>query len=151
MAAWLLDHGADPNSPCVVDLTPLSLAVETAPISVVQLMLSRGGDARKGQLLHHAAERQSDNIAIFSPLIENGADIDSTLYENHYPSRALFCFLALGTTLHEAAELGKVDVVRYLVSEGANVGFKDATGRTALEWAQMLNQGEVVQVLEKRN
>ncbi|PYI31596.1 ankyrin repeat protein [Aspergillus indologenus CBS 114.80] len=151
MAAWLLDHGADPNRPCVIDLTPLSLAVETAPMPVVQLMLSRGGDARKGQLLHHAVERQADNIAILSLLIENGADIDSTLYEYHYPSRALFCFLALGTALHKAAELGKVDVVRYLVGEGANVGIKDATGRTALECAQMSDQWEVVQVLEKRN
>ncbi|KAJ9490528.1 hypothetical protein VN97_g2710 [Penicillium thymicola] len=128
MAAWLLDHGADPNRQCVIGLTPLSFAVERAPISVIQLMLSRGGDARKGQLLHHAIEGHSDNIATLWLLIGNGADINSTMYEDHYPSRALFCFMALGTALHKAAELGKVDVVRYLVNEGANLSIKDANG-----------------------
>lgn len=151
MAAWLLDHGADPNRQCVIDLTPLSLAVESAPISVIQLMFSRGGDARKCQLLHHAIERHSDNIAALRLLVENGANINSTMYEDHYPSRALFNFMPLGTALHKAAELGKVDVVRYLVSEGANLSIKDANGRTALEYAQLLNQREVIQALEKGN
>lgn len=73
------------------------------------------------------------------------------MYEDHYPSRALFYFMGLGTALHKAAELGKVDVVRYLASEGANLSIKDANGRTALEYAQMLNQWEVVQALEKGN
>ncbi|RAH66088.1 ankyrin repeat domain-containing protein [Aspergillus aculeatinus CBS 121060] len=139
MAAWLLDHGADPNRQCVIDLTPHSLAVETAPVSVIQLMLSRGGDARKGRLLHHVIERRSDSIAILRLLIAHGADIDSTMYKDHYPSRALFCFMALGTAVHKAAELGRADVVCYLVSEGANLGIKDTKGRTALECAQMSN------------
>ncbi|KAJ6155150.1 hypothetical protein N7470_005716 [Penicillium chermesinum] len=147
MAAWLLDHGADPNRQCVIDLTPLSLAVESAPISVIQLMLSRGGDTRKGQLLHHAIERHSDNIAVLSLVVEKGAAINSTMYEGHYPSRALFSFMNLGTPLHKAVELGKVDVVRYLVSKGANPSIQDAKGRTALEYARMLNQSEVIQAL----
>ncbi|KAJ5494929.1 hypothetical protein N7539_000045 [Penicillium diatomitis] len=149
MVAWLLDHGADPNRQCVIDLTPLSLAVESAPVSVIQLMLSRGGDVRKGQLLHHAIERHSDNIAVLSLLLGKGAPINSTRYEDHYPSRALFSFMDLGTPLHKAAELGKADVVRYLVSKGANLNGKDAKGRTALEYARMLDQREVTHALEK--
>lgn len=149
MTAWLLDHGADPNRPCVIDLTPLSIAVESAPISVIHLMLSRGGDVRKGQLLQHAIERQSDTIEVLGLIIKKGAPINSTMYEDHYPSRALFQFMGLGTALHKAAELGKVDVVRYLISEGANQSIKDANGRMPIECAQMLNQWEVVEVLEK--
>lgn len=148
MAAWLLDHGADPNQQCVIDFTPLSLAVETAPISVIQLMLRHGGDARKGQLLHHAVKRNSDNIAVLSLLIEKGADINSTMYKD-YPSWALFYFMGLGTALHKAAELGKVDVVHYLISEGANLDIKDANGHTALECAKMSDRWEVIQALEK--
>ncbi|KAJ5726497.1 uncharacterized protein N7483_007854 [Penicillium malachiteum] len=149
MVAWLLDHGADPNRQCVIDLTPLSLAVESAPISVIQLMLSRGGDFRKGQLLHHAIERHSDSIAVLSILVGKGAAINTTMYEDHYPSRALFSFMGLGAPLHKAVELGKADVVRYLVSEGANLNIKDTKGRTALEYARMLNQREVIYTLEK--
>lgn len=73
------------------------------------------------------------------------------MYEDHYPSRALFCFMPLGTALHKAAELRKVDVVRYLVNEGANLSIKDANRRTALEYEQMLNQWEVIQALKKGN
>lgn len=42
MVTWLLDHGADPNRQSAIDLTPLSYAVERAPISVIELMLTRG-------------------------------------------------------------------------------------------------------------
>ncbi|EED11695.1 hspc200, putative [Talaromyces stipitatus ATCC 10500] len=151
MAGWLLDHGADPNRQCFIDLTPLSLAVETAHISVIQLMLRRGGDTQKGQLLHHAIERNSDNLAVLSLLIENGADINAIMYNEHYPSQALYYFMGLGTALHKAAELGKVDIVRYLISEGADLNIRDANGRTALECAKMSNHWEVIQVLEKGN
>ncbi|KAJ5670177.1 uncharacterized protein N7477_005540 [Penicillium maclennaniae] len=148
MAAWLLDHGADPNRRCLIDLTPPSLAVESAPISVISLMFSRGGDVGKGRLLHHAIERQSDTIEVLKILIEKGASLDSTAYEDH-PSWALFHFMGLGTALHKAAELGKVDVVSYLVSEGASQCVKDANGRTATDCARMLNQWQVVEILDK--
>ncbi|KAJ6084466.1 Ankyrin repeat protein [Penicillium sp. IBT 16267x] len=148
MTAWLLDHEADPNRQCVIDLTPLSLAVESAPISVIHLILSRGGDVRKGQLLHHAIERQSDIIEVLKLLIEKGAPINATAYEDH-PSWALFQFMGLGTPLHRASELGKVDVVRYLISKGADQNIKDAKGRIPLECAQMSNHLEVIEALEK--
>lgn len=147
MTAWLLDHGADPNRQCVMDLTPLSLAVEHGPMSVIDLMLSHGGNARQGQLLHHAVERHSDTIEVLRLLIDKGAPINATMYEDHYPSWALFHFMGLGTALHKAAELGKVDVVRYLISQGVDQSIKDANGRTAMECAQMLNQWEVIEVL----
>lgn len=148
MTTWLLDHEADPNRQCVIDLTPLSLAVESAPISVIHLILSRGGNVQKGQLLHHAIERQSDTIEVLKLLIEKGAPINATVHED-YPSWALFQFMGLGTPLHRASELGKVDVVRYLLSKGANQDIKDTKGRIPLECAQMSNHLEVIQEFEK--
>ncbi|KAF9891934.1 hypothetical protein FE257_002897 [Aspergillus nanangensis] len=96
-------------------------------------------------------ERHSDSIPVLRLLIANGATINSTMYEDHYPSRALSHFMPRGTALHKAAELGKVDVLHYLVDEGANLDIKDANGRTALEYAQMLNQREAFQALKKLN
>lgn len=148
MTAWLLDHGADPNRQCFIDLTPLSLAVEKASISIICLIFSHGGDARKGQLLHHAVERQSDTIEVLRLLLEKGVSLDSTAYEDQN-SWALFHFMGLGTALHKAAELGKVDVVKFLLSKGANKGVKDANGRTPIECARMLNQWGVVEVLDE--
>ncbi|KAJ5157095.1 Ankyrin repeat protein [Penicillium canariense] len=147
MAAWLLDHGADSNRQCVIDLTPFSFAVQSAPISVIHLILKHGGDVRKGQLLHHAIERRSDTIEVLRLLLEKGAPINSTMYENHYPSRALFQFMSLGTPLHKASELGKADVVQYLLGEGASQSIKDANGCTAMECAQMSSQWEVIEAL----
>ncbi|KAJ9221708.1 hypothetical protein DTO027B5_8911 [Paecilomyces variotii] len=137
MVAWLLDHGADPNRQCVIDLTPFSFAVESAPISVIRLILSRGGDVQKGQLLHHAIEREADAIEVLRLLVEKGAPINAIMYENHYPSGALFQFMRLGTALHKASALGKADVVHYLISKGADQSIKDTNGRTAMECAQM--------------
>lgn len=48
-------------------------------------MLSYGGNIRKGQLLHHAIERQSDAIEVLRLLIQKGAPINSTICED-YPS-----------------------------------------------------------------
>lgn len=149
MVTWLLDHGADPNRQCVVDLTPLSFAVEDAPLAVIELMLSRGGDTRRGQLLHHAVERETDNIAVLKLLLATGAAINATMYEDHYPSLALYCFMALGTPLHRAAELGKVEVIQYLLSQGADVSIKNAKGNTAVECERQFNQSEVIQLLEE--
>lgn len=151
MVAWLLDHGADPNQQSAIDLTPLSIAVEDAPISVIKLMLNRGGDTQKGQLLHHAIDRNSDETTVLKLIIESGADINSIMYENHEASRAMYCFMSFGTALHKAVELRKVEVVRFLISEGASLDIKDTNGLTPLEFAQTLKQQEIIQALEKGN
>jgi ankyrin repeat protein len=71
------------------------------------------------------------------------------MYDDHYLSWALFQFMGLGTALHRAAELGRVDVLRYLINEGANQSIKDANGCLATECVQMSNQWEVIEALEK--
>lgn len=149
MTLWLLDHRADPNKQCSIDLTPLSYAVEQASLSIIKLLLDRGGDVHKGQLLHHAVERQTDTIEVLGMLLERGAPLNSKMYENHYFSWRLFYFMGLGTALHKAAEMGKADVVRYLVNQGAEVGLKDATNRSAMDWAALNNHQEIVELLQQ--
>ncbi|OQE21424.1 hypothetical protein PENFLA_c014G04568 [Penicillium flavigenum] len=122
MTSWLLDHGANPNKRCGIDCTSLSYAVQLAPISVMKLMLSRGGD---GAPLNAAMHQDGHTLMRFWPM-------------------------SLGTPLHIAAELGRTDAIRHLVNLGANTSVKDANGRTAVEWAQQLNQTEVVRLLESK-
>lgn len=147
MTEWLLDHGADPNQQCRIDLTPLSLAVKDAAVSTISLLFSHGGDISKGQLLHHAVERERNTIEVLEMLVEKGASLDATASAD-YPCWALFHFMGLGTAMHKAAELGKVDVVSYLLSRGASQDIKDANGCTVVECARMLDRRQVVEVLD---
>ncbi|KAL1869024.1 hypothetical protein Plec18167_008027 [Paecilomyces lecythidis] len=147
MTIWLLDHGADPNALCSIDLTPMSYAIEYASIDIIRLLFDRGADIYKGQLLHHAIERQSDIIDVVALLLEKGVSINAKMYEDHYFSWRLYYFMGLGTPLHRAAELGKIDVVRYLISQGADVNIKDAMGQTALDCAAKHGCSDIVDLL----
>ena len=147
MTIWLLDHGADPNKRCAIDCTPLSYAVQLAPISIIELMLSRGGDVQKGQLLQYAIFRTTDLNDVISLLVSKGAPLNATMYQDG-PTLMRFWPMSLGTPLHIAAELGKTDAIRHLVNLGADTSVKDAHGRSVVERAQELNQMEVVKLLE---
>ncbi|GAD91480.1 MFS multidrug transporter [Paecilomyces variotii No. 5] len=147
MTIWLLDHGADPNSSCSIDLTPTSYAVEHASIDIIKLLFDRGADIRKGQLFHHAIERENDVIDVIDFLLDKGASINAKMYQDHYFSWRLYYFMGLGTSLHRAAELGKIDVVRYLLSQGADVNIKDAIGQTALDCAAKHGHSDIVDLL----
>lgn len=51
---WLVQRGADPNAPCDIDYTPLSVAVKKAPLPVVQLLLRDSQHGHDGHLVFHA-------------------------------------------------------------------------------------------------
>lgn len=148
MTIWLLDHGADPNQQCSIDLNPMSYAVERASLSTIRLLLDRGADVQKGELLQHAAERRTEVVDVLDLLLENGAPLNARMYENHYFSYSLYCFMCLGTVLHRAADLGKVDAVRFLISRGIDVTVRDASGRTALDFAQESGYPEIIELLQ---
>lgn len=148
MTAWLLNHGADSNGQCKIDDTPLSYAVHSGPVSIIKLMFDRGGDIHRGQLLHRAVYREHDVIEVLTLLLEKGAPLNAIMYQDHEFSRVILDYLGPGTALHRAAELGKVDVVRYLLSRGADATILNTKGRTALECAESQNQAEVVEMLK---
>ncbi|KAJ5513954.1 hypothetical protein N7463_003506 [Penicillium fimorum] len=134
MAIWLLDHGADPNRQCSIDFTPLSYAVEHASLPVISLLLNRGGDVTKGQVLHHAVARNSDTVEVLRLLIAHGAPINGIMYQDHQTSWNLYFFMG-ETPLHKAVYLRKIDVIHYLLEEGADPNIKDVRSRTAIQCA----------------
>jgi len=151
MVIWLLDHGADPNSRCDWDFTPASSAMYTAPIHIVDLIFQRGADPLCGELLQWAVIRnQPDSLKVVRQLVEKGAPIDEIKYAKDpksYYQREPF---GLGTPLHRAAEVGKIDVVKYLLEMGADPLKLDSKGKTPRFWAEQ-NDGaaEVVLLLKK--
>ncbi|KAL4946923.1 hypothetical protein BDW69DRAFT_179461 [Aspergillus filifer] len=87
MTRWLLDHGADPNAQAGLDVTPLSMAAESASFSTIKLLFEHGADVRKGQPLHHATKRKSEITEVLASLLEKGAPLNEEIYENHEYSR----------------------------------------------------------------
>ncbi|CAI7579169.1 unnamed protein product [Penicillium glandicola] len=134
MANWLLDCGADPNRRCHIDFTPLSYAVEHASLPIISLLLSRGGDVAKGQVLHHAVARDSDEVEVLKLLIGRGAPINGIMYQDHEPSWNMNFFMG-ETPLHKAVFFRKIGVIHYLLGEGADPKIKDVRNRTAIQCA----------------
>ena len=80
-----LDHGADPDGRCYVDLTPLSFAARNASISTFQVLFDRGS-VYKSQLIHHTVERSTDTVAVLDMLVAKGACLDELQYAGDIPS-----------------------------------------------------------------
>lgn len=147
---WFLNHGANPNRACYLDLTPLSVAIRYSSIQTIELMFRMGGDINKGQLIHHAVQRDDNTIEVLDLLFKKGALIDAVMYADHLPSWNMWFFTGLGTVLHEAASHGKLEVISYLLQKGASTAILDSNGRTAFECAVQYNQQEAANLLQSR-
>ncbi|KAF7712530.1 Uncharacterized protein PECH_003069 [Penicillium ucsense] len=146
MTSWFLDHGANPNTRCEVDCTPLSFAVRNAPMSIIELLLDRGGDVGKEQLLQYAVCRDEELEDVISLLVEKGAPLNATMCQDG-PTSMRFFPTSLGTALHLATEQRRTNAIRLLIHLGADTEVKDANGDTALELAQKWNKAEIAQLL----
>ena len=146
MTTWLLDHGADPNARCYIDYTPLSYAVTYADLPIIDLLLRRGGDVNKGQLVHNAIYRESNTLQVVKGLIDRGAPLDTLMYQDDLASRCMFPFM-VETPLHTAVALKKEDVIRYLISKGADVSIQNSKGQTVLRCADEHTR-EIIQEMQ---
>ncbi|KAJ9293833.1 hypothetical protein DTO271G3_7460 [Paecilomyces variotii] len=147
---WFLDHGADPNAPCGRDCTPLSWAMRYASFSTLQLLFNRGGTILRGQLLHHAAERElSDRLDALKFVLEIGGlkSINNLIYQDSLDDYLMNMYSGLGTPLQLAAGKGSLDLVKLLVDRGADPLIKDPTGQIALRWAIRRGHTEVAEFL----
>ena len=150
MTTWLLDRGADPNARCDIDYTPLSYAVKYADLPTIDLLLRRGGDVRKGQLVHNAICRESHTLKVVKDLIERGAPLNSLMYQDHQASWDMFPFMR-ESPLHTALALKRDDVIQYLVSKGANVNIKDCKGQTIMQCADEDTRRHIMQEIQSRS
>jgi len=152
LTRWLLDRGADPNSSCGWGYTPLTNAVRDAPLSTIMLLFHRGGKAKRGQLLQFAARRERvDTVEIMELLLTLGANINAIQFEHDPTGWVENKYFGLGTALHYAATKGRLDVVCYLLSKGADRLKGDSRGKTALDLAKVNNNNEIARLLGECN
>ncbi|KAL3480771.1 hypothetical protein BJX99DRAFT_219635 [Aspergillus californicus] len=69
------------------------------------------------------------------------------MYDDHHASWCLYSCLGLGTPLHRAADDGNIELVQFLLDQGADTTIKDTKERNALDLAVISNHEDVVAIL----
>lgn len=117
LVRWFLDHGADPNAPAGLwDVTPLSYAVSSALLSTIKLLFDHGGSTARGQLAIYAAQRSDpEAVPILRYLVDRGAAINDTWWENLQELEGFARTHLAATPLIYAVEAGNIDSVRFLL------------------------------------
>ena len=124
----LVDKGADVNSCTNYDLTtPLMMAARNGDVNIATFLVEHGGnvnlkDKRGETALHQAINKYEQACDVLRYLIKNGADVNARTNNNCTP-------------LMIASKLDLVDVVSFLIEQGANTDLADKDGLTALHYA----------------
>nr|XP_042905187.1 ankyrin repeat and KH domain-containing protein 1 isoform X1 [Parasteatoda tepidariorum] len=156
VARLLLDSGAQVNMPADSFESPLTLAACGGHVELAMLLLDRGANIEEVNdegytpLMEAAREGHEEMVAL---LLSQGADINAQTEETQETALTLACCggfldvadflikasadieLGASTPLMEAAQEGHIELVRYLITAGANVNATTATGDTALTYA----------------
>lgn len=128
LAQALLDAGADLNASYVdkrINLgSPLLEAAGDGLVEMVEFFLGRGADKEKANALDRtpldiACHADRGNLATVKLLVEAGANLESVNFQEETP-------------LFSALRSGKLDVVSYLMEQGARADFVTAHGRNIL-------------------
>jgi len=149
LSRWLLASGADATARGDMDITPTSVAVSKASIGTVQLLLERGGNVNNGQLLHFAVQRKSDALEVIEILLDLECPINALMFQDDPQSWAMYQLGGAGTALFSAAEMGRADIVIYLLQRGADPAIAHSKGTTVLHAAETHGRMEVVKALKR--
>lgn len=148
LTEWFLSHGADPNAQCMFDKTPLSRAVQSAPLEIIELLFEHGGSIEKGQLLHSAIRRTlPDYLQVVQMLIDKCCPINTIQYQNHHDSFEHYKWFGLGTPLYNAAHSGNVAMVELLLRNGADPLMPANSGSLPIHMAEAAGHTAVVELL----
>ncbi len=169
IAGMLLDRGAEIEATNRYGYTPLHCAAMGGDKGVIEALLARGAkvNAKTSSQwipLHYAA--LNGPVECIALLLEQGADIHAKADDGETPivvasrsgrSDTFNYLLGKGgkldgtmegfTSLHLAATVGQVDVVKTILAKGIDIDARDEYGNTALQSAAYNMNKEMVQFL----
>lgn len=110
------------------------------------MLLSHGGDVKRGQVLHWAVDREQDTSEVLTMLLERGASPNQSEFDGVLPT---WTYLqVLGTPLHKAVALSRGDILAKLLEFGADPDKPDKSGKTARVMAAELGRSHIVSLLD---
>ncbi|KAL8782673.1 MAG: hypothetical protein Q9195_009597 [Heterodermia aff. obscurata] len=151
LSQWCLEHGADPNRKAeILDITPLSWAVQEASFDTIKLLFDYGGERsiNHGQLLHFAVDRQlPDQLEVLQYIVDKGPAINNIMYQNDPMSYAWRKDFGVTTALHRASETGNLAAVQLLLAHYADPWIRDTAGKLAVDVAEKGGHDAIVDLL----
>ena len=136
-------HNTNVNVQAPDGTSALHIAVSAKHREMVRFLLEQGAscelrDKVNTVPLHRTA--QTNDVESARLLIEAGTPVDVKGFTSRDGS-------AQSTTLILAAEMGSLELVEFLVKEGANINYVNNFERTALFWARKAGKDRVAQYL----
>eukprot|EP00752_Nemacystus_decipiens_P010695 g9525.t1 len=134
----LLESGASLAAKDREGYTPLHLAARQGETEMVQLLLLKGANQDafgRARLTPLYLATYYGHLSAALALLAAGADVD------------LKCGLMDAPVIHTAAEKGRVDILRAVIEQGADVDAVNTIQRSALHLASSLNKTDVIDVL----
>jgi ankyrin repeat protein len=125
----MLDHHADVDAPNDFQITPLMAAS------------GMSGSARSGGDGPQKDDVQARAVKVIDLLLDAGANINARVTDSRTHTAKMVAYIQGRdhegqTALFAAAESGWGDVVKHLLSRGADPTIRDAAGKTALDYAR---------------
>lgn len=148
VVSFLISRGADVNFRGKDGRTPLIWAAGNS-FESTKVLLENGADVNANGNDGMTAFIQSTfgilskkvSTEVMDLLLENGADVNSALISKN---------AAGWTALHFAVVNGDYDLVKYLLSNGANVNHTSDEGSTALSLARQEKYKEIISLLKNK-
>ncbi len=148
VVSYLISGGADVNFRGKDGRTPLIWAAGNS-LETTKILLENGADVNANGNDGMTAFIQSTfgilskkvSTEVMDLLLENGADVNSALISKN---------AAGWTALHFAVVNGDYDLVKYLLSNGANVNHTSDEGSTALSLARQEKYKEIISLLKNK-